>query len=519
MMKKQLLALALLCAPLAASQAQMWDESGIEWKEKEMWDKAREHKVPEWFMDAKFGVYFHWGVYSFMGQGEWYSRHMYDSISKGFGMNVRPHHIEKYGENVHYHHFFPFFTAEKFDAKDWAQLFKEAGFKFAGPVAEHCDNFSNWDSKVNRYNTVNYGPKRDIVGELEKAIKGEGLKFVTTFHHSWEWGWYNLWSGRIDNSDPEFRDFYGEYTPKETFNSFTSSHKHAASGQFYGEVKPQYAPSRQFIDTWKHKIYEVVDRYEPDLLWFDSRLFLLPEADRAEMVNYYYDQAKKNNQEVVLTYKNLDLPAGTAVIDLEQGRMNDKTDYPWLTDSSYAWYGWSWKEDLKNKTPDNIVDELIDIISKNGCLILGITPTSTGVIPAEQRNGMLEVGKWLKVNGEAVYGTRPFVVYGEGTTKLKENLFGGVQARGVKFTDTDFRYTVKGDYLYVTQLAPSKAGSEYLLKALAKSKKGAARNIESVTLLGSDEKIEWEHTSAGLKIKAAQKAPFTEAIVYKVKLK
>ena len=117
---------------------------------------------------------------------------MYDEIEKGFGMDVRPYHLKTYGEDVHYHHFIPKFTAEHFDVKDWAKLFKDSGAKFAGPVAEHCDNFSNWDSKVNKYNTVNYGPKRDLVGELEGAIKGEGLKFVTTFHHSWEWGWYNL---------------------------------------------------------------------------------------------------------------------------------------------------------------------------------------------------------------------------------------------------------------------------------------------------------------------------------------
>ncbi len=518
-MKKIILTTLLSAATVTLSQAQVWDESEINWKEKELWEKAMQHQTPEWFMDAKFGVYFHWGIYSYMGKGEWYSRHMYDEIEKGFGSDIRPNHLKVYGEDVHYHDFIPFFTANKFDAEDWAKLFKESGFKFAGPTAEHCDNFSNWDSSVNRFNTVNYGPKRDLVGELEKAIKGEGLKFVTTFHHSWEWGWYNLWSGRIDTSDPEFLGLYGEWTPEETFNSFSSSGKHAASGQFYGEVQKKYAPSRSFVNIWKEKIYEVIDQYEPDLLWFDSRLFLLPEADRAEMVNYYYDRAKEKNQEVVLTYKNLDLPVNSAVIDLEQGRMDQKTDYPWLTDASYAWYGWSWKADLNNKTPNDIVDELVDIVSKNGCLILGITPTADGVIPREQREGMLQVGKWLKTNGEAIYETRPFVVYGEGTTTLKTNVFGGVVARGVKFTDTDFRFTTNGNYLYIIQLAPPKVGSEYTIKSLAKS--GAAgREIQKVSMIGSKERIEWKHTDDGLVFKAPQSsAPFEEAVVYKVKLK
>ena len=515
---RQIVLSILLCAVAITSNAQFWDDKEVGWKEEELWKKAREHKMPEWFSDAKFGVYFHWGIYSYIGKGAWYSRHMYDEIEKGFGMNTRPYHLKTYGEKVHYHHFIPYFTAEHFDADEWAKLFKDAGFKFAGPVAEHCDNFSNWDSDINRFNTVNYGPKRDLVGELEKAIKREGLKFVTTFHHSWEWGWYNLWSGRIDTSDPNFLGFYGEWTPKETFHSFSSNHKHAASGQFYGEVSPKYAPSRDFVNIWKEKIYEVVDKYKPDLLWFDSRLFLLPEKDRAEMVNYYYDKAKENNQEVVLTYKNLDLPVGTGVIDLEQGRMDDKTDYPWLTDSSYPWNNWSWAPDLNNKTSNEIIDELVDIVSKNGCLLLGITPTGDGLIPREQREGLLQVGRWLKTNGEAIYETRPFVVYGEGTTKLKSNIFGGVQAQGVKFTDTDFRFTVNGDNLYIIQLAAPVAGKEYVIKALAQSKV-SSRQIKNISVLGVEGQVKWTHGEDGLRFTAPQAAaPFTEAVAYKVQL-
>ncbi len=254
-------------------------------------------------------------------------------------------------------------------------------------------------------------------------------------------------------------------------------------------------------------------------MWFDSRLFLLPEKDRADVVNYFYDRAKERGQEVVLTYKNLDLPVGTAVVDLEQGRMDKKTDFPWLTDSSYAWYAWSWKADMVNKTTDEIIDELIDIVSKNGCLILGITPTADGIIPREQREGMLHIGEWLKMNGEAIYKTRPFIVYGEGTTKLKENTFGGVQSNGVKFTDGDFRFTTNGDYLYIIQLAAPAPGKQYTITSLAKGA-AAGREIKKVSMLGSKERIAWEHTAKGLTITAARAAaPFSEAVVYKVKLK
>jgi len=478
------------------------------------WESLKKHQPPEWFLDAKFGIYFHWGIYSFMGKGEWYSHHMYEDKSEGWNHDLREYHLEIYGDSVEYYNFIPRFTASNFNADEWAQLFKDAGARFVGPVAEHCDGFSNWDSKVNKYNTVNYGPHRDLVGELEKAIKAQGLKFATTFHHSWEWGWYNLWNGLADTTNAEFREMYGEVTPKETFYRIDKDD----AGRYTGEVLPEDQPSRKFVDLWKAKIYEVVDKYQPDLLWFDSRLFVIPEKDRQEMVQHYYNKSLEWGKEVTLTYKNKDLPIGTAVLDLERGRMDEKTDFPWLTDDSYAWDSWCWGNDLKLKTPGIIIDELVDIASKNGCLILNITPTSDGLIPEEQKNGLLEVGQWLNTNGEAVYNTRPFVTYGEGITKLESNYFGGVQGNGIEYTDEDFRFTVNGNYLYITQLAKSKTNRDYLLKTFSKDGKAANTDIKKIEVLGSNEKIKWTKSDEGLKITAPVVAPNSEAIVYKVTL-
>lgn len=491
------------------------------WAQKQFepnWESLKSHQTPEWFRDAKFGIYFHWGVYSYMGKGEWYSRQMYEEKDEGWNHWLREHHLETYGDSVHYHHFIPKFTAKYFDADDWADLFKKSGAKFVGPVAEHCDNFSNWNSKVNKYNTVNYGPKRDIVGELAKSIKAQDLKFVATFHHSWEWSWYNLWSGLIDTTDAEFRDLYGEYTLPGTFESFRNA-GHEASGQYNGTVHSKYAPSREFVDTWKTKIFEVVDTYEPDMLWFDSRLFLLPEKDRQEMVAHYYNKALEWNKDVVLTYKNQDLAEGAGVLDLEKGRFDEKTDFPWLTDDSYAWHGWSWRADLNLKTPQIILQELVDISSKNGCLLLNITPTHDGIIPQEQRDGLIEIGKWLEINGEAIFETRPFVTYGEGNTKLKKNHFGGVQGFGVEYRSTDFRFTQNGKYLYITQLVPPKAGEEFLLQSFATEGKASEYTASKITVLGSKENIKWDQSDAGLRITAPKQIPNDKLIVYKVKLK
>lgn len=478
------------------------------------WESLKQHQTPEWFRDAKFGIYFHWGVYSYMGKGEWYSHHMYIDKDKGWGHDIREHHIETYGEETQYYDFIEKYTAEHFDAKEWATLFKKSGAKFVGPVAEHCDYFSNWDSKVNKYNTVNYGPKRDIVGELEKAIKDEELKFVTTFHHSWEWGWYSLWNGHADTSNPEFREMFGEVTPPETFYRLGTD----ASGKHNGTVLAEDQPSREFVDLWKAKIYEVVDNYEPDLLWFDSRLFLIPEKDRQEVVAYYYNKGEEWGKEVTLTYKNQDLAEGTGVLDLEEGRMDEKTDFPWLTDDSYAWHKWSWNHDMELKSPNIIIDELVDIVSKNGQLLLNITPTHDGLIPQEMREGLLEIGEWLEVHGEAIYGTRPFVTYGEGITKLKKNHFGGVQGHGVVYQPEDFRFTTNNNTLYVIQLAKPVAGKSYILKSFAKGSAASGYKVKSLELLGGEEKVNWSQSESGLIIQGPRHVPDDKAVVYKVNL-
>ncbi len=510
---KKLFYSSLLALSLAATMAPAAEKikNIAEW-DKSLWQSQLQHETPEWFRDAKFGIYFHWGVYSYMGFGEWYSRHMYEEIEKGFGATTRPHHLQRYGSKVQYHNFIPYFTASNFDAKEWAKLFKASGAKFVGPTAEHCDNFSNWDSKVNRYNTVNYGPHRDLVGELSKSIKAQGLKFVTTMHHSWEWGWYNIASGRIDRSNEEFRDLYGEETHPDTFFSFASKNSAYEGGVPAKILRPEYAPSRQFVDTWKAKIFEVVDQYEPDLLWFDSRLFLIPEADRAEMVKYYYDKAAERRQEVVLTYKNVDLPEGSAVIDLERGQMENATDYPWLTDDCIAWNSWCWSDELQLKDANFLVDQLADIVCKNGCLLLNITPTCDGVIPAEQQATLLEVGEWLKVNGEAIYETRPYKIAAEGDTKLKKNVHGGVMARGVVYQSTDYRFTQNGSHLYAIQLGLPEVGEEQVIKSFA------GLDVKSVKVLGSKERIAWSVADDGLHLHAPKTLPNSEAVVYKVTL-
>ncbi|MFC2098861.1 alpha-L-fucosidase [Bacteroidota bacterium] len=467
------------------------------------WESLQTHETPEWFLDAKFGIYFHWGIYSVPAFGtEWYPRHMYLENHKGWGEDVRPHHLEKYGADFHYHEFIPSFTAEHFNAEEWAKLFKASGAKYAGPVAEHCDNFSMWDSKVNPWNASEMGPKRDIVAELEKAIRGEGLKFVTTLHHQWNWAWYPTWNGLVDTSTAELREFYGEVTGPETFGR-------------YGRNPEEFGPSPEFVEYWKAKVYEVVDNFNPDMLWFDSRLNSIPEEVRIEILAHYYNEAEKQGRSVVFNYKNRDIPKGAGVVDIERGRMNEKVDYPWLTDDSWDWIGWNYKENHEYKSANHILDGLIDIVSKNGCLLLNIGPKADGTIPEEVKNGLLELGSWLKENGEAIYETRPFITYGEGSTTLIKGPHGGVTDKGIKYQADDVRFTTNGKSLYIIQLGTPDPGQSFILKTFAEDNIAARVKIKSIEVLGTDETVSWSKKADGLHLSSPLVLPNEMAIVYK----
>ncbi len=454
------------------------------------WESLKTHETPDWFKNDKFGIYFHWGVYSVPAfLTEWYPHYMYMKDYERWGKEVRPHHVKTYGENFQYHEFIPDFTAEHFDAEEWATLFKASGARYAGPVAEHHDHFSMWDSKVNPWNAARMGPKRDIVGELEKAIKGEGLKFVTTLHNARR-GWYPIGNGLVDISTDELRDFYGETASPEKYKK-----------------------------TWKAKTFEVIDNYDPDMLWFDSKLGSIPEDERMNMVQHFYNKAAKNGQDVVLTYKKNNLPKGVAVLDIEGGRLNHLATYPWLTDMSFSYGSWCYTHNQSYKGANKVLDALIDIVSKNGCLLLNIGPRADGVIPGEIRTGLLEMGKWLSQYGEAVYDTNPFVAYGEGPTELVKNRFGGYDDKKEGYGPNDFRYTTNKKHLYIIQLDQPKHGQEYILKTFAQDSIASGVGLKHIELMGSDEKVKWEKKEDGLHISAPQHVPNDLALVYKAVMK
>ena len=460
----------------------------------ENWASVKQHQTPAWFLDAKFGIYFHWGPYSVPAhQTEWYSKWMYQP-----GHPIREYHEKTYGsvEQFGYKDFIPLFTAEHFDAAEWAKLFKDAGAQFAGPVTEHADGFAMWDSDLTPWNAADMGPKRDIVAEMAKAIRAQDMKFIATFHHQWKYAWYPTWDEQTDAFDPQYAKLYGPKVP---------------NGTFVMANKPtQPLPDEAFNQEWLDKIVEVVDKYSPDLVYFDNKMDIIQEQKRLEFLSYYYNQAEHKQQNVVVTYKFNDLEEGAGVLDLERSRMSEKKPFPWLTDDSIDWNSWSHIANPNYKSTNRLIDFLIDVVSKNGAVLLNITPTAQGEIPQAVRERLLAMGQWLRTNGEAIYGSRPWHIYGEGPAQVIEGHLS--ESQNQDNTEKDIRFTTNGGYLYASVLAwPSE---KVVIKALG----SCAEQVQSIELLGSDEQINWQQQTDYLAIEAPKHKVGDYAFVFKIKL-
>ena len=461
---------------------------------KPTWNSLCTRQTPQWLRDGKFGIYTHWGVYSVPAQGPnctWFANHAYQNANsperKYWEATYGP--LEKFG----YKDFIPMFTGEKFNADEWADLFQKAGARFAGPVAEHHDGFCMWDTKYSEWNSVKMGPKRDVVGELAKAIKKRDMKFVTAFHHAENWFFFPTWNTNLDCGDARY------------------------SG-LYGPIHKQNEPlSKAFLDDWRNKIFEVVDKYDPDFVWFDFGLSMVNDSYKQEMLAYYYNKAAKARKEVVVSYKYHQLPPGAGLIDWELGQESSLTYYDWITDSTVDnGQGWGYVKGLGLKTLDCLIDNLVDRVSKNGYLLLNVGPKPDGTIPDEAKTLLLGMGSWLKVNGDAIYATSPWIVDGEGPTKLGKS--GGFNEKNdMRYTGQDIRFTVKDNSLYAIVL--DWPGDSVLIKTLGQTGYNQAlypSEIASITMLGDGKELKWELKKEGLKIETPKTKPCDYAYAFKI---
>ena len=467
------------------------------------WNSLSQYKVPDWYRDAKFGIFIHWGVYSVPAFGsEWYPREMYLQ-----GSEVNQHHVSTYGPltKFGYKDFIPMFKAQKYDPQAWAQLFKESGARYVVPVFEHHDGFQMYDSNLSDWTAVKMGPHRDLVGDLEKAVRAQDLYFGASSHRI-EHDWF-MDGGRSipsDVNDPQNASLYG---PAQIQLEDKKGGSNLADDWTY--VSPAYA------NDWLARDAEIVQKYHPDIIFFDwwiGQPYVRPNL--AKFAAYYYNESSKRGPVGIITYKWVAMQQDSGILDIERGQLDQKLDRVWQTDTSVSNKSWGYIEHDTFKTPEFIVHQLVDIVSKNGNLLMNIGPRSDGTIPDEVQQVLLDVGRWLKVNGDAIYGTRPWTTYGEGPTKVAAGSFQDTKTQ--EYTAEDFRFTTKGNDLYAIELAwPS--GNEAIIHSVAgDALKG--NQIRSVALLGTTAALTYKLQPDGLHIQLPAKPPENYAYAFRITL-
>ena len=454
------------------------------------WDSLKQnYHVPAWFNEAKFGLSMHWGVYSVPAHhNEWYEKHMYGAD--------RAWHVEHFGpqDKFGYKDFIPLFTQAKFDPDAWAELFKKSGARFVVPTAQHHDNFAMWDSAVTPFNAKAMGPHRDLIGDLAKAVRARGMKFGVSNHGIENFQFINppkeladdLRAKRADLFDPKWADFYN-YADRSD------------------------AACQKFLLNWWDRNVELIDKYQPDMLWFDNGVdqrYLDPLKLR--VAAYYYNRAAAWGKEVsISTKKAAYAPGGNnlqtigSIIDFEKIGARSPAGIrtgAWQVDHPIG-STWGYTSDMRVSGPASIVAALADTVSKNGTFLLNLSPRTDGTFPQEQQDTLLEVGRWLDVNGEAIYGTHNWTTFGIGGSRGDTSLH--------------VRFTVKGDSLYAIVIGDWPKSGEVILPPLATTPMLEGK-ISTVSLLGATGALAFTHEADGLHLKLPATAPCKYACVFKI---
>jgi alpha-L-fucosidase len=472
------------------------------------WPSLATQEKPQWLLDAKFGIYAHWGVYAVAAyKSEWYGKMMYDPLDK---RGAYEYHRKTFGPQhaFGYKDLIPRFRAEKFNPDDWADLVRDSGAKYAGIAVVHHDGFGLWDSDVYRWNAGKMGPKRDLYGDLVKAFRARHLKIVATEHHMRTFDWYlpnetfqeEQKKAGVDLYDPRYADFY--------WNHHTSK-------------------KSDFLHQWNRKLLEVIDKYRPDVLWFDGGNFTSPDV--ADLVlsslAYYYNQAAARKTPVAVLNKfagtmKFNFPEDFGILTYEAGR--DRPDFvprPWIDDQSIAEVGWGYAQDLVIRTPREIILGFVDRVARGGGLLLSLAPMANGIIPDNQKLVLSEMGQWLKVNGEAIYGTRSWKVQTEGSTeKLVYQQAKHKRWRFDAANAEDIRFTRKGNDLFAIALGWPDDG-RLRIRTLKEGVRIGSGGLAAISLLGSRSPVKWTQTADALEVELPAEKPCKYAFALKLTVK
>ncbi len=471
---------------------------------KPTWESLQEnYTIPSWFRGAKFGIFMHFGIFSVPAHGnEWYEKFLYaggdDNVLKVlFGhdlalaindgpQSTRAWHTEHFGppEKFGYKDFIPMFKAEHFDADAWATLFKKAGARYVMPGAQHHENFAMWDSRVTPFNSMQMGPKRDVIGELTAAVRKQGMKVGVANHGIENFQFINPPRELAEKMQAEQTDLYD---PKWA--------------DFYNYADRSDAAMQRFLVNWYERNAELIEKYQPDLIYFDNGVDQrYVDPLKLQIAAYYYNRAKSWGKQVSFTTKKAAFsPSGTntktiaSILDFEGGPPDGIRGGSWVVDRPISAKSWGYVEGMKANSAETVIGWLVDTVSKNGTLLLNVSPKADGTIPQDQQDTLLAVGKWLEVNGDAIYDTHAW-------TKFEEN--GG----------DHIYFTVKKQNLYAIILEKS-AGAEVVIHSLPRG--GQAGSVRAVTLLGGGP-LHFKQDAAGLTVTLPDASSRTRAFAFKI---
>ena len=460
----------------------------------------KQYQCPEWFRDAKFGIWAHWGPQAVPRQGDWYARKMYIEGDPDYKYHLAHYgHPSKFG----YKDIIPLWKAEKWDPEKLMKLYKKAGARYFVSMGSHHDNFFLWDSKIHKWNSVNMGPKKDVVGLWQKAAKKEGLKFGVSEHLAASYNWFQTAHGAdkqgplagvpYDGANPEYQDLY--HTKADSSN-----------------IREWLTNNPEWQREWFDDVKELVEKYDPDLLYSDSKL-PFGETGRSMLANYYNENVKDHTR-VNVVYTCKEESNGKWVQDVERGVLNGISPYPWQTDTSIG--DWFYRTGQKYKSATEVIQMLVDIVSKNGNLLINIVQTPEGDLEPDVLKIVNEIGLWTSANGEGIYGSRPWKVYGEKPASGLVIKSGNFNEDKLKYSAQDIRFTTKGNTLYAFCLGEPLA--DIKIASLGKNSKLLEKKIASITMLGSDEKLHWKQENGALVIKKTFKLPVAEVPVTAFKI-